>query len=356
MHSIEKDTLGYQLKSRPGTIYRDMSDLPFKQVAGAVKQYMDAHDLAYAKPEVEAIWFYMTNHAVAEVRQMFGMDEPLGEFLPLVEDYQRMLSEKAVRMFYYILLITTRESRHLHSGNVKDKLEDKYGESFSKFQGKLNSKGSDGAASYMQNHPPEIKLGPYCDALTYLFNEGGFSGGYGGKPWGAVAHCIREFVYGRYSAEMMMDTAFTLCHNNGPIFNKGMLYETYNKSAIVKILDVQRSGQIPQLVESKSVHFVNSDHDHWHQKAKALLGAKFGGYVDWYLVEALGSMSHYPTEKDDQKNAHGEPPSVQKAVMAAEKKKLQQEMAAAAQKAEEEKHYLTIMPGIKVKKIERKAA
>ena len=351
MHSVEKDTLAYQLKSRPGTLYRDMSNVPTHKVAAALNDYMNSNP-GTEQPENEAIWFYMTNHAVAELRNLFDMEHPLGECFGLVDDYQTMLSQKSVRMFYYLLMITTREARHLHSCSTKNQLASKYGDSFANFQDELSGKGSDGAAKYIRTNPPDCDIGTYADALVDIFNNGKFSGGFGGKPWGEVAHCMREFVHGRYSAEMMMDTAFTLCHNNGPIFNKGMLYDMYNKGEIVKILDVQRSGQIPQLVEDGSSGYVTSSHKGWQNQAKLLLGDQFGGYVDWFLVEELGAMQSYQSQKNNQKAVHGLPVNEAKKAAELEKKKLQAEMMEAKKKAEEEANWFTVMPGLKVKKIQ----
>ncbi len=352
MYSLEKDTLAYQLKSRPGTLYRDMGDVKVASVAKAVTQFMNLDGEKDTKPEVDALWFYLTNHAVADVRARFDEHEPLGNFLPLIEEYHKVLNLKTVRMFYYLLMICTRESRHMHGDTIKSDLGLSINLPFKKFIDKIAGNGSDGVIDKFKNGPPDMKIGDFTRGLVHCFDNGSWSHGYGGKKWGKVAHCLNEFVHGRYSAEMMMDTAFTLSHNNGPIFNKGMMYTNYNKAQLLKILDVQRSGQIPQMVASGESLYVHADHVLFQEKAGELLGASFKGYVDWYLVEDLGSENNYPVEKDAQKKQHGLPASIQKKQMQEQKVKLMKEMQEAKKKADEEAEWLIVMPGVKVKKIE----
>ena len=61
-----------------------------------------------------------------------------------------------------------------------------------------------------------------------------------------MTDCLVRFVSGEFSAEMMLDTVWTLAHNGGPIFNKGQFYACTANA--LRILDVQRSGQIPEAV------------------------------------------------------------------------------------------------------------
>jgi hypothetical protein len=163
-------------------------------------------------------------------------------------------------------------------------------------------------------------------------------------------------VWGRISAEMFLDTGFTLCHNGGPIFNKGMLYHHANKAELERILDVQRAGQIPQLVASKGTKFVTAPLSAYQSKMRELLGGEFDGYVDWFLVESLGSLGKYPTEKAQQAAKHGKPGS---SVIAEKVAAAKAKIAAAKVQAEKEefhKNHMEILPGVFVQKIKRKAA
>src|SRR5208283_4005185 len=92
-----------------------------------------------------------------------------------------------------------------------------------------------------------MDIGTFCKGLAWQFYKCKWAGGYGGKKWGVVTDCLARFVTGEFSAEMMLDTVWTLAHNGGPIFNKGQFYACYGHT-LYRILDVQRSGQIPEAV------------------------------------------------------------------------------------------------------------
>ena len=280
------------------------------------------------------------------------MDEPLGDLLPLVDVYQGALSRQATRLFYYLLVICTRESRHVHSfGDIEADLIAKYGPECAKFLRKHLSKGSATSVDTLRKNPPSTTMGKYTDFLVDVFYDGNFSGGYGGPKWGAVAKVLREFTHGRYSAEMMVDVGWTLCHNGGPIFNKGVFYHTYDKKALLKILDVQRAGMIPQGVATKALANISQAALAYQQHAEALLGQEAGGYVDWYAVEALGAVQKYSSEKKAQADAHGVPDSVAAALAKkAAAEKAEKAKAAAAAKAEADK-YFHILPNFKLAKI-----
>ena len=112
-------------------------------------------------------------------------------------------------------------------------------------------------------------------------------------------------VVGETSIEIMNDTAWTLAHNNGPMFNKGMLYNTYT-STIYKILDVQRAGMIPQLIAEGTLgSHADSAVSQAFEAVKAVFPESVTGYVDWFKVEALGSLHQYPTEKNLQTAKYG---------------------------------------------------
>jgi hypothetical protein len=94
----------------------------------------------------------------------------------------------------------------------------------------------------------------------------------------------------------MLDTGFALCHNNGPIFNKGLVYTGYS-GEIRTMLDVQRAGQIPQLVNdavNKWVYLPNVPVSHLfktHEKMISLLGGPFQEHVDWLKVQQAGALT-----------------------------------------------------------------
>jgi len=275
-------------------------DLRNVSVATVMGKYPDV--LAYlqakgggkeAYPEHEAISFYLANSIYAKVAQRVQPDEPLGAFEPLVEAYQETVRATSLRMFFYLLLICTRESRHMHSNvSLEKALQHQYGGCMD-FTRSIKGLSSDYVVQRMISNPPDILLGPYTDHLVDLFMKGKWSPQYGGKKWGEIAKVLRNFVHGVLSPELLLDTGFTLAHNGGPIFNKHVLYHTYESKELCKVLDVQRAGMIPQLVYSNASHKVTMEHIGLNTRAIELLGDECTGPVDWAKVMKLGAKQDY---------------------------------------------------------------
>lgn len=295
-----RETLAFQLNGRPATRQIDISRTLCGAVASKMKSFSEKN--GHAVPEVEALWFYMMNHATAVVRQRKQIEEQLAELAPILEKHHEVLNLSARRMFYYLLAICAREARHASvSGELRQKLSKKFGSGVShaitSFPDENNMQK---VCNVLDTKFGDVPLGNLTGALVQTFNEAGFGGGFGGPAWGKVAEFLHNFVTGVFSAEMMLDTAWTLCHNNGPIFNKGMLYGHYDKVSIMTILDVQRAGQIPQLVaEAKVVaQFMQPALRAAHQQYLQLLGEEaFGGFVDWQHVEDSGAKQSYSQYK-----------------------------------------------------------
>lgn len=279
-------------------------------VAINCKEYKD--ECKSENPDRAALEFYALNHLAAVVRKNFTLHEKLPEWAVRVMDaYLDCLVEQGERLFFYTLLIVTRESRHIKNAGTatwKGKFVPKFVEVAYDFNLSIKGSSSDGAVTKFLSNPPAMPLGPYLDSLVHIFEHGSFNGGYGGKPWANIAKTIASFVDGKTSLEMMVDTAYTLAHNNGPMFNKGMMYHLYSKD-IYKVLDVQRSGQIPELVLSGSMNkLVNNNLTLLCGVVKEKYPTEIGDYVDWYKVEALGSLHKYHSEKSTQDKMFPPPP------------------------------------------------
>lgn len=347
-----KDTLAYHL-ARPLTSHIDNSAVMCANVAKRVKQYPKDQ----AKPETEAVEFYTMNHGMALISATRAPLEPLPrDELEFVEAYHEMMAKKAVRAFYYLLLICTREARHNLSLN-KDgpKIAEKWGKPIADFH--LSIKGGESSIHQaLLSSPPNATIGAYCEAMEWAFFHSKWNGGYGGAKWGVVNQCLTRFVKGEFTAEMMLDTVWTLAHNGGPIFNKGLQYHHWDQT-LYRILDVQRSGQMPEAVMTD--HLIKSHSSVDLQKQvkwmKDKWPDKIGSYVDWWTVEALGAVHKYPKDKQQQLKLYG--PS-EKATQA---EKAAAEKAAAAQKAAQEKlakhakEWFQILPGVELKKVSRAA-
>lgn len=364
----QRATLRYQLQ-RPMCIARDVSSMPVKGCADVIREHVKKrYEQNLASPETEALRFYLLNHGLAEIRKRYDLDDELPpSVLELVELYHSELNDLAVRTFAYLVLICTREARHGNKPHsLYTELTKRFGKNASDFHRQVAGTGSSSSANAFMNNPPEdTTLGQFVSQLAYVFydspNQPG--GGYGGKKWGAIADVLVAYVYGKGTAGAMLDTAWTLAHNGGPIFNKGMCFSHYNSGRLYAVLDVQASGQVPQLIEDHEAaglsSVVSQSLRKLHAKFKAVLGESFGGYVDWWLVEAEGKQTSaygLQSKKAAQKAAHGIPESAKAAEKA--KHEAEQQAQALAQMAEAEKaeKFYTYGPGgAAVEKIQRKS-
>ena len=354
------DTIAYH-NSRIFTAHRDMSDVPCSAVADALSKFSAADVCPNTVPEREALWFYGMNHVTALISARRAPYEPLTPWENGVfKEYHGLLGPKAVRAFYYLIWICTREARHPHDlAVIADKLTT-FGPGLTEFFKGING-GEAGISKKFLQSPPPCSIGAYCKALCFIFYHAHFGGGFGGAKWGNIADVLCKFVHGEYSAEMMLDTNWTLAHNGGPIFNKGQFYKHYDASDLARILDIQRSGQVPEAVLYDT--YVKKYAD---PGLASLLGAaavefpgKLGNYVDWLLVEALGAVKKYPGDIKAQKAAHNMTPEQQALLdkIALEKEFAIKAAQAAEIKAKEDhaKNFFEIMPGVEVQKFQRAA-
>jgi uncharacterized protein YodC (DUF2158 family) len=355
------DTLAYH-GARALCQHRDMSQVDCAHVAKAMNAYMKADPEKTTVPEREALWFYGMNHGVALIASKFAPLEPLPEWeLAFVKKYHERIAKKSIRAFYYLLWITIREARH--NGSLKDEkklgeMEKEFGPEFPAFLTNING-GEAGISSKFLAKPPKMTIGEFCKGLAWQFYKCKWAGGYGGKKWGVVTDCLVRFVTGEFSAEMMMDTVWTLAHNGGPIFNKGQFYGMYGDK-LYRILDVQRSGQIPEAVLFDAAVTSKADSELVQQmlELRARFPQAIGHYVDWYKVEALGAL-HGPYPKEKQAQAAEAMTPEEKAALAAKQLQAQKDAeakekaaAAAALKKQQEhaENWFTVMPDVEVPK------
>ena len=352
-----KNTLAYH-SSRMLTTHRDMSETPLKDVVAAMDAFMSADKAKDTCPESEALWFYGLNHGMSLIQAKRAPLEPLEGFeLQFVEAYHDKISVKAVRAFYYLLWICNREARHNHS-LTKDlpKMEKEFGPECAGFFASIVG-GEDKIAKMLIANPPDCTVGTFVKCLAWQFYKCKWGSNYGGKAWGNVTDCLVAFVHGNASAEVMMDTVWTLSHNTTNIFNKGHFYKCHTHS-ILRVLDVQRSGQIPQgvLHDPTLIKFADPILRHWMKALSDKFPGKIGGYVDWHVVEALGAVGSYHAEKAQQTKLHGMTAEAKAAMEAAAKKQLADELQAQIDAKNYKQNHFEVMPGVMVKKIIREAA
>jgi hypothetical protein len=351
MTTYEQDTLEYHMKERPGTAFRDLSEVPMKVIGARIKNATSATDKA--QPEEEAITFYLLNHAMHEIAQRVDPDEPLGKLEGLVEYYHQVLAYSGSRLFNYLMIICTRELRHFPtssnwaSGGMEVLLA-KHGQKCIDFAEEIRHSSQEA----LFNNDLDMPVGKYLDFLCDAYNDITWSGAYGGENWGKCTQPLRDVVHGESSIEMMLDVGFTLAHNNGPIFNKGFQYDHYNGDEMATILDVQRGGQIPQLVRSKDSKFVTTAHTAFLDEIEEQDLMKVNPWINWTMVEMLGALKSYPYKKQSVAAEFGG-----NADYIAEMSTLTAKVQAkkdldAAEKAKAEASVFEIMPGVVLKKVE----
>lgn len=351
------NTLSYH-SSRVLCTSRDMSNVPCANLAASIKEYLKSHGTHGNAPEKSALCFYGMNHGMFTLGQRYHPLEPMHDAdVSFVNKYHSVNGKEAVRAFYYLLLICVRESRHVHTSSYLDeRVTAKFGEACSYFNQSISKNSSTQAYERFLDTPPNVSLGAFVNSLVYIFYEGGFGNGYGGPKWGAIADCLSAFVHGHYTPEMMLDTNWTLCHNGGPIFNKQMLYEDYSV-ALLRILDVQRGGQIPEMVltDSSIGHYVPSGLQSLLLKLRERHPGAFGDYIDWYKVEALGALHDYGYDKIMQVKMHGLQPEQLVLLDKFEQAKHAGQIAKVAALANFKKTHFEYFPGQYVKIVERAA-
>ena len=262
---------------------------------------------ATVSPDNAAIRFYGLNQLVAVLSNKFTTNQhlpPWGQ--EIVNLYAKELLDQHRRLMWYTFLVISREWRHCKNlATLKGKKPALLLDTLSELHPFIHDSTSVSTLDQWLTKVPDLSFEHYCEALTYCFNNGSWSGGYGGKPWGNISKTLWDYVAGTISAEMFIDTAYTLAHNNGPMFNKGMLYGMYT-SEFIKILDVQRSGQVCEAL--REAKFKSDIPLHLIEQVADAFPGSIGGYVDWYKVESLGALHSYPKEKKAQDQKYGKKP------------------------------------------------
>lgn len=327
----------------------DLSSVPASVFGSSTKVYRD--NFSAEDPDKLCLEFYAMNHCFSVLRKNYTPNQPLPPVeAGLVSTYFDVLSKHTQRMLHYLVAIIVREARHARGSEESPfwvKMKDQFSEPVVTFLQNNRAVDELVAVSNFQNHPPDCKMGEFVQAISYLFHKGSFGSSYGGHPWGNIADCLLGFISGKTSLETMLDTAWTLAHNGGPIFNKGMVFGGYS-GALYYYLDVQRSGQIPQLLMDDS-DYSGALNVKKTPKLKSFMGDflsiypdEFGKYVDWTLVEQTSTKSgnvNYAYLRKMQKSNKNFPGSTEFVFLGEQKCKVVGEFA--------------VFPGQVIQKVER---
>lgn len=321
-------------RGRPHTTMIDFGEVTVPQLVESYQEYKVSAG-PVVQPEELALTFYLMNSAMADLSQKVSSNQPLSpDERAVLDQYYVSMESIGLRCFFYCLLICTRETRHVSANPKMDEACASSKEAYKFWKG-IKGSGSEGAVSHLLDHPPKTTIKDYTEFMVNCFQFGGHGSGYAGPAWAAVARPLRDYVHGAITLEMFLDTVWTLAHNNGPIFNKGMLFKTYSGEELVKILDVQRAGMVPSMVVHSDSKFVRPHHLGLVELVKKALPGFGAMPVDWGQVVKLGAVGSYAKSK------------VAKAQPAAPKQ-------APKQAPKPDPTWLQIMPGVYVKKISRK--
>lgn len=351
-----RNTLRHQL-ARPLCAKRDMTASCTAAVSKACATRIETYEeLGMSVPETAALQFYLLQHAMSDIRQRFGPDQPMGDVAEIVEAYHKLGVDLGQRMFVYLMMICTRESRHTKGTTAfHAKAKNKFGAVFKDSIDRMAGMHPAAAITIFLKSPPKMDLGTYCKGMAWLFYNGQFTGGFAGPLWGKIAELLETFVSGEISAEIMLDTAFTLAHNGGPIFNKGMAFHGYDSTKLLLVLNVQATGQIPHMIGSLGSYpelktYVSSEAVGMYNTCREKLGDTFGGPIDWFKVDKqeLATGYIYHVLKDKQVELFGVPGWVAKSeIKKLEEAKLAKAaaLALAADKVNEKKKQKAIFEG-----------
>lgn len=277
-------------------IYRniDMSTILIKDLLqGLVAQLPFGFAVS---PDQDAYNFYLWDDVFMKLNQKF----PYGVKLPdkysaLAREAYNYKVKSCHRALLYNLVIITREARHFKTSPAL-----KCGTKTSlaivkKFVHTIQDSSSEGNVKAWISDLPNMDVKTFIDCLVTIFEKGVFNGGFGGYKWAEIAKNVQRFVSGQVNMLIMADTAYTLSHNNGPIFNKGMWYTQYT-GMFLSLLDVQRSGQIPKLLFDKSPYMfsfrstcINYNYiSPYDSILQELYEFNSNVHVDWQVIMAIG--------------------------------------------------------------------
>src|ERR1017187_6848313 len=314
-----KNTLGFY-QGTPQFQQLDLSGIPVTVFSAAGLEYRKDWGGGKAHPEDDALTFYTQNHLASIVRSVFTLNEPLPEWAVKVMDaYLDTVAAHTLRNFHYIIAVITREMRHIgQTSDWASKLDEIckiVGENFKTFIKTIKSDDENEAVDYLLQNAHNIPIDLWCQGMVFLFNKTSWGVGstsYGGKKWGNIAQSALDFVVGKNTMEMMVDVAYTLAHNGAPMYNKGMHYHQQDSTILKTVLDVQRSGQMPEFVLDGETYGVAIP-----EYLKTLVQlvdkecpGKFGKWVDWVKVEKLGALNNYNSYKAKQLKLHPVAPEV----------------------------------------------
>lgn len=227
-----------------------------------------------AVPENTILKFYLSEMVIHDLERTYGRYTPQlrHDVLPVIQDIYAFYNEEVLRSLHYLIGICLRETRHTNEvfanrvSSLKEGLKalgypsghPMYGSVLSLhtcLEGKefFGSSGNAATSIVLKSFPAGYTLD---EALTYcqcVFDNCTFpSASFGGAAWLNITKVARDIASGSVSLYVGLDMAFSLTHNCGSIYNKGFLYyDSANAVHTTFLLDVQRSGQLMNAINSQ---------------------------------------------------------------------------------------------------------
>ena len=252
----------------------------------------------------DILTFYLAETGMALLQGSVSPKQELNpEQLKVAKMYMDVCSEVGPPMFYYLMHICIRENRHADTQcatSAKNNMT--LTPTAINFMSKVRSIGDRTEIRlYVDNesyhyNTPDICFGELSDAVWGYFYHGLWvGGGFGGKKWAAVAKILQQFIHGKINTGLMIDQSANAAHNNGPIFNKHLVYANPSKNDLYRILDVQRAGEILPYVKSRHCKLVKEYHIDMLQVITGAVVENSSDTVNWEEVSKHGVKHNYVT-------------------------------------------------------------
>ncbi len=228
-------------KKRPVFQRRNFASTKMSDIAKIIAK----HDKEHAPIDEQAALFYLSSHIFHLIEgaaaSSAGQIHP--DHLDFVEEHIQRLNKLGVRMFSYLCVISAEEACFGRARNdgIWDFIESSTSADAAKWIREIVT-GRKGSGYFSGTGAATI--GECLKAVEMMFRFAQWTPGFGGLPWAQITQTAQEAAEGVSSLELCVDKAFTLCHNNGAIFNKHHVFGHYSGS-FYHLLDIQASGQIP---------------------------------------------------------------------------------------------------------------
>ncbi|QNJ59107.1 hypothetical protein [Vibrio phage vB_ValS_PJ32] len=232
------------VKTNPVFKKAGFDDLPLKKVTKALSLTCSA---AQSKLRADrcALSFYAQNHIFSDLCSRKLNREPLtGKEAAICSMYEDTIADQTRFIFAYLTLASIREARHVMdldftSADVNDDIV--------RLFEAIKGIAAKDAVDYFIFSDINCTIGELLKALEAQFIDSEYANGYGGDAWADIAKCCLMFAEGELTAELFVDQAYHLEHNNGSVFNKNFIFSD-EKPDLQKVLDCQAAGQAPNLL------------------------------------------------------------------------------------------------------------